>query len=330
MMWSSDQTIPETYSAWVRGSGGKPEELHLEDLPLPQPERGCALIANDVIGLNPVDWKLLGNASPGHTPGCDGAGRVIAVGENVPKAWIGQRVAYHTSLGRPGSFAELTPVPVRALMRVPPELDLFTAATMPCPALTAWQAVHKIPDRKDAEILISGAGGAVGLYALQFARARGFSASVICGQRHHLRMKWMGAEGVFTTADDVVTEGLKHQFHAVIDTAGAEVAQQLAPCLKANGHLVCVLGRVEQWPSDPFSQTWSLHEVALGALHNFGDDRDWADLTRAGETILTELAEEKIIGEDVVIKPFSELPHHLEALRVRSFNGKALVRVSNG
>jgi len=333
MTWLSDEPLPETHRAWVSGKGGKPTDLVLRTLPLPEPEAGCVLVENQLIGLNPVDWKVLEERAPGEIPGCDGAGVVTAVGEGVPWHWIGTRVAYHTALARAGSFAELTSVPARALLRIPPALDTATAASMPCPALTAWQAISKIPapggeSGAAKSLLISGAGGAVGLYALQLARARNFAVSVLCHPRHHSRLRSLGAEQVFDKAAvDDNKEELQSTFHAIIDATGSDGAAKLAFSLKANGHLVCVLGRVAEWPAPAFTCAWSLHEVALGGLHQYGDEADWAELTHAGERILEELAARRMVPETLHVKPFQALPEHLEALRLRNFSGKALVAV---
>lgn len=116
------------------------------------------LVRNHVAGLNPVDWKALGTRlapwGPGWVPGVDGAGIVVAVGRDVESECLGRRVAYHQSLMRPGSFAEYTPVRLRALIDLPRTLDFETAAGVPCPALTAWLALVKFPSRTGDTLLI--------------------------------------------------------------------------------------------------------------------------------------------------------------------------------
>lgn len=65
-------------------------------------------------------------------------------------------------LQREGSYAEFTLLKAEVLLRIPDELDFAAAAAFPCPALTAWQAIEKIPTRPGAQLLIAGAGGSVG------------------------------------------------------------------------------------------------------------------------------------------------------------------------
>ncbi len=87
----------------------------------------------------------------------------------------------------------VTPVDARALLRVPPAVDFATAASVPCPALTAWLALDKLPAREDGRVLISGAGRAVGRYAVRLAVQYGYEVNVMCHPRHWARLRALGA-----------------------------------------------------------------------------------------------------------------------------------------
>jgi NADPH2:quinone reductase len=229
-------------------------------------------------------------------------------------------VAYHQSLQADGSFAEYTPVSCRALMRLPLELDFATAASTPCPMLTAWLALEKIPLQVGRRLLISGAGGAVGSYLLQLALSRGFVVTTLSHQRHFDRLRMLGADACL---DSPPAAG--QSCYAVIDCTGASRAAELASLLDANGHLVCIQGRVEHWPTAAFAQSLSLHEVALGALHQYGSKADWDRLTAAGEKLLLALSRKELQAETLLINDFQSLPQSLESLRLRNFSGKPLV-----
>lgn len=116
----------------------------------------------------------------------------------------------------------------------------------------------------------------------------------------------------------------------MIDSVNESHAERLVPALQANGHLVCIQGRVPHWPCEPFGLSLSTHEVALGALHVFGDDAAWKRLTSAGEKMLRELGDEHghRQPETFVVRDFDALAQLLEDLRHRQFSGKPLVRVS--
>lgn len=324
--------MPERYRAWTWRSGSEPEALTLEDITLPSLAAGQALVRNEVIGLNPVDWKVLGGAlaewRPGHVPGVDGAGVVVAIGDGVPGAWLGQRVAYHQGLREQGSFAEYTPVACRALMGVPDVLDMETAASFPCPALTAWLAIEKLPAHPGARLLLSGAGGAVGQYVVQLAAARGWAVTTMSHPRHWEILTALGAaETLSGPLEQGETLPEAARFLAIIDMVHEDHAQRLAPALRANGHLVTIQGRLPHWPCEPFGKAQSIHEVALGALHYHGDDADWVALTAAGETMLRALAEGRLVPEAHSVRPFTELPRYLADLRARNFSGKPLIRL---
>lgn len=326
-MSKASSALPTEYRAWVWRGSASPLDLQLETVALQPPQAGEVLVRNIAIGLNPVDWKVMGGDllgwQPGKVPGVDAAGVVAAVGEGVPAALLGQAVAYHQSLHKPGSYAEYTPVAAQALLPLPENLDFATAASFPCPGLTAWLAMGKLPERPGRRLLISGAGGAVGNYLVQLAERRGFEVSVLCHPRHWSRLQALGARDCF--ADVAALESLS--FFAAIDSVNADHARQLATHLDANGHLVCIQGRVESWPCPPFQHALSLHEVALGALHQFGSAHAWAELTEAGAALLTSLGNGRLQAEPLVVQDFQTLPQLLEALRLRNFLGKPVVRL---
>lgn len=321
------EALPETYRAWTWVAGEAPLALVLATRPMPRPGPGEVIVRNAAIGLNPVDWKVLGRLGwqPGHVPGVDGAGTVVKIGPDVDPAWLGSRVAYHQSLQSHGSFAQYTPVGTYALMRVPDALDLALAASMPCPALTAWRALAKLPPGSNQRMLVSGAGGAVGNYLVQLAVQAGWRVSVMCNIRHRERLAGLGAvdwiPGPLTQDAEIGST----RFTAVIDAVGPEHAARLHPGLKANGHLVCIQGRVPDWPSPAFGRALSLHEVALGALHKHGDTADWSIQTSAGEDLFAQVAAKTLAPEPLVPGPFEDLPRLLEALRNRDFSGKPVI-----
>jgi NADPH2:quinone reductase len=325
------QTPPATFGAWTWQGGADPLALAWKQLPLRPPGPGEALVRNEAIGLNPVDWKVLGMAGwqPDHVPGVDGAGVVAAVGDGVDPSWLGQPVAYHQDLRRDGSFAEFTTLRARALMRRPAGLDALTAAGFPCPGLTAWQALEKLPPGPGRQLLVGGAGGAVGAALVQFATARGFTVTTLAAPRHDARLRALGAHDCLPgpLPEDESWPADDARFDAVIDAVDAGHAARLAGALRANGHLVCIQGRVADWPCEAFGRALSLHEVALGALHRCGDDAAWVELVAAGEALLAQLADGTLRPEPQVVRELEALPRLLADLRVRNFSGKPLVRL---
>ncbi|QHG65175.1 alcohol dehydrogenase catalytic domain-containing protein [Pseudomonas putida] len=322
-------TLPTTHRVFEWRGSANPADLALVERPLPEVEPGDVLIRNAVIGLNPVDWKVLGGSlvdwQPGHVPGVDGAGTVVAVGEGVADGWVGQRVSYHQHLARHGSYAEYVAVKARALLRVPAGVRWEQAASMPCPALTAWLALEKLPQACKT-LLVSGAGGSVANHLIQLAVRRGLAVTSLSSLRHARRLSELG---VNECQPGPLTEPWEQgpRFDAVIDTVNDQHAGWLVPALRANGHLVCVQDRLAASPIPPFTRTLSIHEVALGASHAYGDDRTWQELVDAGEEILSAMARNQWQVDEVTVAAFEELPVHLERLQNRTFHGKGLVTV---
>nr|WP_243717925.1 alcohol dehydrogenase catalytic domain-containing protein [Pseudomonas aeruginosa] len=188
------------YLAWGWTPGAGLDGLHLLRKPLPTPGPGEVLVANRAIALNPVDWKIVewGHAawSQDHVPGVDGVGRVVATGAGCDLA-LGSRVAYHQWLGRDGSFAEYTLLDADALLALPGGLDEARAAALPCPALTAWQALEKVPGGGPRDVLVVGAGGAVGLFLAQLAVRRGWRVWATAATEHREPLLGLGVLGVF-------------------------------------------------------------------------------------------------------------------------------------
>lgn len=322
---------PLSHRAWVWTGGAVAGDLQLVETARPMPEAGDVLIRNVVIGLNPVDWKVLSGGlvtwEHGHVPGVDGAGLVVAAGDGVPQAWIGQRVAYHQHLARHGSFAEYTAVKARALLRVPAGVRWADAASLPCPALTGWLALQKLPAACQT-LLVSGAGGSVAHHLIQLAARRGLKITTLSHSRHFPKLRSLGVHECLQGPLSEEWEGTA-RFDAVVDTISATHAAWLAPALRVNGHLVCVQDRLAAPVVPPFTRTLSVHEVALGASHVFGDMRTWQELVDAGEWMLEAIGRQQWLTDTVVEAPFEELASHLRGLHERSYTGKAIVRLAD-
>lgn len=335
-MTEATSPMGSDHRAFVWRGLAEPMALSLETIPLPVPTAGEVLVRNEVIGLNPVDWKVLGNSNlgwtSGHVPGVDGAGIVVAVGPDVSSDMIGRRVAYHQDLHRNGSFAEHTAVAAKALLRLPDELSFETAASFPCPALTAWLAIEKVPIAAGQHVLISGAGGAVGNYLVQLAAARDFVVTAMANPRHFARLAALGADRCLPgpmPADAEWPDAERRRFFAAFDSVGPEHAARLVPLLAANGHIVCIQGRLANWTTSAFGLCPSLHEVALGGtMHGYADEEQWAALTEAGEAMLRSIVAGALKPEAQILADFADLPLCLDKLRHRTFSGKPLIRIA--
>lgn len=278
---------------------------------LPRPELAPdeVLVENQAIGINPVDWKFI-QANPlnwpaRHIPGVDGAGIVVAVGSLVDAALIGQAVAYHTALKHNGSFAQFTAVKMHRFMRLPHKMSASLAAALPCPMLTAWQAAEKIPVKAGARVLVAGLG-AVNKILVQLLAQRGFVVDVLSRSMSESQAQMLGIHQVYRQLSAVDAT-----YFAAFDAIGPQSAAQLVPFLQANGHIVCIQGRIEQPVDAPFTRTISYHEIALGALHDFGEQAAWQTLMLAGEELLEQVATHTLHITPPHCVEFSQLPRAL-------------------
>lgn len=168
-----------TQQAWRLHAYGGPENMKLDTEPVPTPGRGQALVAVSTVGMNPFDWKIregyVKDMMPlplPYTLGVDFVGTVVSLGPNATRFKVGDRVM--TMSQTLGAFAEHIAVDEKILAIVPQSLSDVDAATLPIPALTAWQSLFAAGEIKPGmTILVQGGSGIVGAFAIQFAKAKG-------------------------------------------------------------------------------------------------------------------------------------------------------------
>ncbi len=202
------------------------ENLKQVDLADPQPGPGEVVIGMEAVSINPRDLIL---ASGGYgrvggslplVPLCDGAGKIVAVGDGVTNVAVGDLVcptfsrywmrglanadAYKGAHGGPidGTAQEMMLIPANAVVKAPRHLSAEEAATLPCAAITAWNALAEQGDVKPGDkVLLQGTGG-VSLFALLFAKAMGAEVYIISSSDLKLeRAKAMGADHLLNYAD---------------------------------------------------------------------------------------------------------------------------------
>jgi len=162
-------------------TGPAKDVLTLVELPTPEPGPGEVRVKLATSGINPSDVKTRGGtrtkvlAFPQIVPHSDGAGVIDAVGAGVDSARIGERVwTWNAAWGRPfGTAAQFIVLPSVQAVRLPDRVDFAAGACLGIPALTAYHAVVMEGGVKDKTVLVAGGAGAVGHYAIQFARLRG-------------------------------------------------------------------------------------------------------------------------------------------------------------
>ncbi|MEW6719491.1 MAG: NAD(P)-dependent alcohol dehydrogenase [Thermodesulfobacteriota bacterium] len=222
-------------------SYGGPEVLRYGELPDPSPTRGELLVAVKAASLNPLDFKIrrgdirvvTGSRFP-KVLGADFAGVVREAGRGVSGFRPGDAVYGFTPLHlrKPGAHAEFVPVDARRARAIPDGISFEEAATLPVAALTALNGLRRCGDLAGKAVLINGATGGVGHFALRIAKARGASVTAVCSARNMDFARELGADVVIDYASHDVTLDRKAYdivFDAHASLGFAKAARILSP-----------------------------------------------------------------------------------------------------
>lgn len=209
--------------AIVRETYGSPDVLHLEDIPVPTPGDHDVLVRVHAASANAGDWHLLrgtplpfrlvaGLRRPKYKIiGTDIAGHVEAVGRNVTQFRPGDEVFGELSRCGFGAYAEFAAAPEKALALKPANLSFEEAATLPTAGCTALQGLFKGRIQRAHRILINGASGGVGTFAVQIAKTFGSEVTAVCSTRSVDVVRSIGADNVIDyTKDDFATHGQRY------------------------------------------------------------------------------------------------------------------------
>lgn len=233
---------------------GTPEQLQLREVPAPVPKERQVLVRVHATTVNDYDWSMVigkpriyrlffGLFRPWRPiPGMELAGKVVALGANVTRWRVGDAVYGDTSNGGLGTFAGQVAVPEDELRRIPPGLTFVEAAAVPHALELAYQAVVSIGKLKDGEhVLINGAGGGVGTFALQLAKRQGCTVWGVDTGEKLQAMSSMGFDRVIDYKQQDFTR-LGERFDLVVDPKTKRSAGELARALTPNGRYVTVGG----------------------------------------------------------------------------------------
>jgi NADPH:quinone reductase-like Zn-dependent oxidoreductase len=226
---------------------GEPEQLKLEQVPRPSPQAGEVLVRVHAAGVNPADWKVrrgwfkdfLTVQLP-YVPGGDLAGVVEEVGPGVTAFQKGQAVFGQSSHG---SYTEIATASVDTLALKPEKLSFDEAAAIPVGAATAWQGIFDNGGLQPGQrILIQGASGGVGLFAVQFARWKGAHVIATTSTANVDFVRSLGAETVIDYTKTSV-ESVVHDVDVAFDTVGVSTFPASLQAVKRGGTLVTIAGQ---------------------------------------------------------------------------------------
>jgi NADPH:quinone reductase-like Zn-dependent oxidoreductase len=245
--------------AIVQTEYGSPDVLSLQEVDKPTVTANGILVQVRATSVNAGDWHLMrgdpfltrlifgGIFKPKiKTLGVDVAGVVEAIGKDVTQFQVGDEVFGDLSECGFGAFAEYACATEAALSLKPTNISFEQAATVPCSALTALQGLRDCGRiRSGQKVLINGASGGVGSFAVQIAKALGAEVTAVCSTSKMEMMKTLGADNIIDYTQTDVTKNAQ-QYDLIIDAAAYRSVFDYAPILKPDGTYVLIGGSISR------------------------------------------------------------------------------------
>ena len=307
---------------------GSPETLRLAEVEDPSPDAGEVLVKVLAVSINPADWHslrgkplfsraTLGLRRPKHRIlGADVAGQVEAVGSGVSTFKPGNEVYADLLEHGYGGFAEYVSVPVEVASSKPSNLSFDEAAAVPMAGVTALQGLRHLGNlRAEQTILINGASGGVGSFAVQIAAAAGARVTGVTSTRNLDLARSLGADHVvdYTRTDFTQGDG---RYDLILDTIGNRSVSDLRRAL-AEGGRAAVTGFTTMSRMINLSLRGG-KDVALVQAHVTAEDLE----------ILSRMIEAGTVRPQIDRRyPFSEIPAAIAYLEEGRARGKVVATV---
>jgi NADPH:quinone reductase-like Zn-dependent oxidoreductase len=314
--------------------------LKLRDIEKPVPEDDQLLVKVHAASVNPLDWHFIegtpyvmramgvGLRKPKDTRlGVDFAGTVEAVGKNVTKFKLGDEVFG----GRDGAFAEYVCVrEPRAVALKPANITFEQAASVPIAAITALQGIRdKGKVQPGQKVLINGASGGVGTFAVQIAKSYGADVTGVCSTRNLDMVRSLGADHVIDYTKEDFTKGAE-RYDVIIDNVANRSLSECRRVLTPNGRYVLIGGGSAK--ESGLLGPGLTHAFKAMVLSKFVNQQMGMMLADLNQKDLTELGDLMKSGKvkpviDRTYKSLSELPDAIKYLEEGHARGKVVITV---
>jgi len=301
----------------IRAYGGA-SAAEVAEIAKPEAGPGEVLVRVRAAGVNGIDWKVregyVRDAFPLQLPavlGIELAGVVAAVGAGTSRFRVGDRIM--GPLGRLGAYADFVAVNEGNLSRTPEGLDDAQAAAIPVAAVAAWQSLHYAgPIRPRQRILIHGAAGGLGGYAVQYAKRAGAEVFATAATAHVEYVRGLGADHVIDYQSQRF-EDIARDIDLVLDYVGGEVLDRSWQVLAETGAIVGTSA------PDILARTpagrrglWFVNKPDTTLL----------------ETLAADVAAGKLKSQVSAVVGFNDLPAAIENNRTASRTGKVVADFS--
>ena len=259
--------------------------MEYTDVPAPEINKDDVLIKVYATSINPVDWKVREGKMEGlklefpFILGWDVSGVIEKVGADVTDFKPGDEVYGRPDISRNGTYAEYVAVKANEIWFKPKSLDHKTAGAIPLAGLTAWQGIFDHGNLKAGQrILIHGASGGVGTFAVQFAKWKGAYVIGTASADNIQFLKELGADEVIDYKNEDFSKALK-DVDVVFDTIGGETQAKSIEVIKPDGVIVSTIGiqNPDIWKA---KHVEAIHYMAKSIPHEL---RQLADLFDEGK-----------------------------------------------
>jgi NADPH:quinone reductase-like Zn-dependent oxidoreductase len=273
-------------------SYGGPDVLAYDDVPRPTAGPKEVLVRVHAASINPVDWKLRAGYLKEHVPlslpmilGMDFSGVIEGIGMDVQGFRPGDEVYAMIDMGRNGTYAEYAVVDASLVAPKPRSHDHIHAAAIPLAGLTAWHGLFESGGLKSGQkVLIHGAAGGVGSFAVQLAKRAGAIVVGTASARNQSLLKDLGVDQAIDYSAAPFEKAVS-QVDLVMDTIGGETLQRSWSVLKKGGILASTVAEPKPAMADRIGKRIANRPSAQG-LRELAKAADSGELHAIVETVL--------------------------------------------
>jgi NADPH:quinone reductase-like Zn-dependent oxidoreductase len=305
-------------------SYGPPEVLQVVEVPRPEARAGHVVVQVGAAGVHPVEMALrqgkLRWVVPGRLPrgvGGDFSGQVEAIGSGVDRVEVGDRVLGVMPHLKLGSVAEFVAVPQEKVVRIPQNISLIEAATLPAAGTTAVRALTRSATiSKGTRLLVRGATGAVGVVAVQLGKSMGAHVTAMCSAGNADLAGRLGADSVVDYAQ--TPPSALEKFDVILDLVGTEV-----PVLRRK---LLPGGRLVTLTVDPDHILRSFLSTLGPRTSAFTNNPSAADL----DTLVQYVTEKHILPVVSEVLPMDDVVEANKRVENGGIRGRLILDLSNG
>jgi NADPH:quinone reductase len=315
-----------------------PSSLRVGEVKDPKPSLDEVLVRVQAASLNPVDFKVAAIGSERwsypHVLGVDASGVIEQVGAKVTDWGVGDRVLYHTTWRRTGTFAELSTVPSHTIARLPESVSYVDAAAIPCAGLTAYNALNRRLHCKSGDLVLvhSGSGG-VGGFAIQLAKHFGATVVTTCSAANVDYVRDLGADEVIDYRTENIFERGRQiagprLFDAIIDTIGPRNGVDNLQLLAPEGGVAFIAGIPDLSKIDALPHSVAIHDIGLGGVLVAPQfRRQQEDLARMASEMIALIERSEIRSTVSRVITLEEIPQALATLAEGHVRGKIVAKM---